>query len=94
MLWQQPPVFLPSFLFVWILNPLVPKMCQSKFLSYFLDSVNIAAVVVIVPVLFEMSKVARSDWRGIAIAAISLLLTFGVKKVNAMWIVICGAIMD
>jgi len=33
-------MFLPSFLFVWIMNPLVPKMRQSKVLGYFLDCVN------------------------------------------------------
>ena len=37
-------IFLPSFLFVLLLNPLVPKMRKSKLLSYFLDSVNVAAV--------------------------------------------------
>jgi len=33
-------MFLPSFLFVWIMNPLVPKMRQSKVLGYFLDCVK------------------------------------------------------
>jgi len=49
-------IFLPSFLFVWILNPLVPKMRQSKLLSYFLDCVNIAAVAVMLAVLLEMGS--------------------------------------
>ncbi len=86
-------IFLPSFLFVLVLNPLVPKMRQSKLLGYFLDSVNIAAVAVIVAVLFEMGRDTLTDWRAIVIAVISLLLTFGIKKVNAMWTVIGGAIL-
>ena len=86
-------IFLPSFLFVWILNPLVPKMRQSKILGYFLDSVNIAAVAVMIAVLVEMSKVALADWRGVLIAAISLFLTFGLKKVNSMWIILGGAVL-
>jgi chromate transporter len=86
-------IFLPSFLFVWILNPLVPKMRQSKILSYFLDSVNIAAVAVMVAVLVEMSKVALTDWRGIVITVVSVTFTFGVKKINAMWIIIVGAVL-
>lgn len=86
-------IFLPSFLFVLILNPLVPKMRQSKLLGYFLDSVNVAAVAVMVAVLFAMGKDTLTDWRGIVIAVFSIVLTFGTKKINAMWIVIGGAIM-
>lgn len=86
-------IFLPSFLFVLILNPLVPKMRQSKLLGYFLDCVNIAAISVMIAVLFEMSKDTLTDWRGIVIAVISVGLTFGIKKINAMWTVIGGAVL-
>ncbi|NNF19702.1 MAG: chromate efflux transporter [Flavobacteriaceae bacterium] len=86
-------IFLPSFLFVLILNPLVPKMRQSKLLGYFLDSVNIAAVAVMVAVLFVMGRDTLTDWRAIVIASVSLVLTFGLKKVNAMWTVIGGAVL-
>ena len=84
-------IFLPSFLFVLVLNPLVPKMRQSQLLGGFLDSVNIAAVAVMLAVLFEMSKDTLTDWRAIFIAAISIGLTFGIKKINAMWTVLGGA---
>ena len=86
-------IFLPSFLFVLVLNPLVPKMRQSRLLGYFLDCVNIAAVAVMIAVLFEMSKDTLTDWRGIVIAIISIGLTFGIKKINAMWTVLGGAIL-
>ena len=36
-------IFLPSFLFVALLNPLIPKLRKSKIMSAFLDAVNIAA---------------------------------------------------
>ncbi|MDP4952658.1 MAG: chromate efflux transporter, partial [Flavobacteriales bacterium] len=39
-------IFLPSFLFVLLLNPLVDRMRKSTFLSGFLDGVNAAAVAV------------------------------------------------
>lgn len=86
-------IFLPSFFLVLILNPLVPKLRKSAFLSYFLDSVNIAAVAVMIAVLFVMSKDTLTDWRGIVIAVISTYLTFGLKKVNAMWIILLGALL-
>lgn len=84
-------IFLPSFLFVLILNPLVPKMRKSKILGYFLDSVNVAAVAVMLAVLIEMGRASLIDWRAWVIAALSAFLVFGFKKVNAIWVVLGGA---
>jgi len=84
-------IFLPSFLFVWILNPLVPKMRKSKILSAFLDSVNVAAVAVMLAVLFEMSKDTLINWETIVIAVLSVFFTFGPKKLSSLWIVVGGA---
>jgi len=84
-------IFLPSFLFVWLLNPLVPMMRKSKPLGYFLDSVNIAAVAVMVAVLFEMGRDVIVDWKTGLIAIVGIILQFFVPKANAMWIVVIGA---
>jgi chromate transporter len=86
-------IFLPSFLFVLLLNPLVPKMRKSKHLGYFLDSVNVAAVAVMLGVLFEMSVDTLVDWRAGVIAVLSAFAIFGPRKLNAMWIVLGGAIL-
>jgi chromate transporter len=86
-------IFLPSFLFVLLLNPLIPKMRRSKMFSYFLDSVNIASVAIMVVVLFEMSRDTLMDWRSLAIAVLSLVVSFGFKKINSMWTVIGGAVL-
>ena len=86
-------LFLPSFLLVLILNPLVPKIRKSSTLGYFLDSVNVAAVAVIGGVLLKMSMETLTDWRSILIAVISIAVTFGYKKMNAMWAVAGGAVL-
>ena len=86
-------IFLPSFLFVLILNPLVPRMRKSKLLSFFLDSVNVAAVAVMAGVLYVMSVETITDWRTIVIAALSILVTFGFKKVSVMWTILGGSLM-
>ncbi|HCT53253.1 MAG TPA: chromate transporter, partial [Balneola sp.] len=86
-------IFLPSFLFVWILNPLIPKMRKSKTLGFFLDSVNVAAVAVMVAVLFVMGQDTLTDWRALVIALLGVFFTFGPKKLNAMWIVAGGALL-
>lgn len=86
-------IFLPSFIFVAILNPLIPKMRKSKLISSFLDAVNIAAVAIIVAVCVEMGKDTLTDWRTISIAAASLILVFVFKKLNSAFVVISGAII-
>lgn len=91
-------IFLPSFLFVWMLNPLVKRMRSSKFLGYFLDSVNVAAVGVMLAVLFTMSaSILLNDWvpewKAMVIAAIGFFFVFGPKKLNSMWIVLLGGFL-
>lgn len=95
-------IFLPSFLFVLMLNPLVHKMRKSKFLGYFLDSVNVAAVAIMVAVLFTMGKETifpnvnsetLFSWQALVIAAISFFFVFGPKKLNSMWIVLGGGVL-
>jgi len=86
-------IFLPSFLFVLILNPLIPKMRKSKILGYFLNSVNVAAVAVMLAVLFVMGRETLTDWRALLIALISALLVFKFKKVSVIWVIIIGAIL-
>jgi chromate transporter len=84
-------IFLPSFLFVLMLNPLIPKMRKSKFLSYFLDSVNVAAVGVMCAVLIAMGTSSVTDWKMATITVISFGLVFGFKKISSMWIVLIGS---
>lgn len=86
-------IFIPSFLFVMLLNPLIPKMRQSKLLGYFLDSVNIAAVAVMIVVLFNMGKDTLVNWQSMAIATFGMIAFFGLKKANSMWIVLGGGLL-
>ena len=86
-------IFMPSFLFVWLLNPLIPKMRKSKVLGYFLDSINVAAVAIMLAVVITMSKQTLVDWQAALIAVVSGILIFGFKKVSVMWVLIIGAIL-
>lgn len=85
-------IFLPAFLFVALLNPLVKKMRQSIMFSTFLDAVNVASVAVIIAVCYEMGKESITDWRTILIAMTSLILTFGFRKVNSAFVVLGGSL--
>lgn len=84
-------IFLPSFIFVLLLNPIIPKLRKSRFLSSFLDAVNIAAVAIMLKVLFEMGMESVTDWKSIIILVLSFAFTFGLKKSNAMITVAMGS---
>ncbi len=54
--WASVGIFLPSFLFVYFLHPLIPRMRASKNFSVFLNSINASAIGLMVYVLFPMGK--------------------------------------
>lgn len=84
-------IFLPSFLFVALLNPLVKKMRSSIAFAAFLDGVNVASVAVIIAVCYVLAKDAITDWRPVLIGIVSLLLIF-IKKINSAYIILGGAV--
>lgn len=86
-------IFLPSFIFVSILIPFIPKMRQSKIIAAFLDAVNIAAVAIIAVVCIEMGKDTLTDWRTILISVLSIIVVFLFEKINSVFIVIGGALI-
>lgn len=85
-------VFLPSFLFVALLGPLIPKMRRSKLMGWFLDSVNVASVAVMASVLWSMGLETLTGWRPVLIAAAAFALTFLMKKNSAVILVIGGSV--
>lgn len=85
-------IFLPSFLFVWLLNPLIPKIRASKLAGAFLDAVNVGAVGVMLAVVLQLGAEILTDWKTIAVALLTAFIYFGLKKKNAVLIVLIGAI--
>lgn len=86
-------IFLPSFLFVLVLNPLIPKIRKSKLFGAFLDAVNVAAVALIIAVCIQMGKTTITDWKTLLITIISLAIVFIFKKLNSALIVLGGSIL-
>jgi len=86
-------IFLPAFLFVALLNPLVRRLRNSRLLSVFLDGVNVASIAIIADICLKMGKDALIDWRSVVIAAISLAIVFGFKKINTALVVLCSSVL-
>ncbi|MEW5674720.1 chromate efflux transporter [Flavobacterium enshiense] len=85
-------IFLPSFIFVAVLNPLVKKMRDSQLFAAFLDAVNVASVALIVAICFTMGKESVTDWKTTVIMLLSLTIAFGFRKINSVWVVLGGSL--
>jgi chromate transporter len=86
-------IFVPSFLFVGLLNPLVYRLRKSKILSAFLDAVNVAAIALILMVCFDLGRSAISNWQTIVIAIAGFAVSFYFKKLNTAFVIIGGAVL-
>lgn len=86
-------IFLPSFVFVALLNPLVRKVRNSPLFSSFLDAVNVASVAIIVAICYVMGRESITDWRTLLIGIVSIALTFSFRKVNSALVVLVGAML-
>jgi chromate transporter len=85
-------IFLPSFVFVLVLNPLVPRLRRSVWLASFLDAVNVSALGLMVAVTLTLGRSTLTSWPAwvIAAAAAVLVLRF---RVNAVWLVLGGVVV-
>lgn len=85
-------IFLPSFLFVWLLNPIVRRLRKSKVMSSFLDFTNAASVAIIIAVCVQMAQESIADWRGVLIAVVSAACLLMLPRLNSAFIVLGGAL--
>jgi chromate transporter len=84
-------IFLPSFVFVALSAPLVPRMRRSTMAAAFLDGVNVASWVLMAAVTFTMGRESLVDALTVLLALLSLgLMT--IWRVNSTWLVAIGAL--
>jgi chromate transporter len=85
-------IFLPSFLFVAISNPFIPRLRSSAWLGALLDGVNAAALGLMAGVTWQIGLASLVDPLTIAVALGSLLLLLRFK-VNSTWLIAGGALI-
>ncbi len=61
-------IFLPSFVFVAISNPLIPRMRNSVWVGSFLDGVNVAALSLMTAVTIDLGRASLIDWPTVLIS--------------------------
>jgi len=92
-------IFLPSFFFTALLNPLVPRLRASKWTAAFLDAVNVSSVALMLVVTLQLgiatlttAKPPYLDFFAVVIAIISAILAIR-YQINAVWIVLGAALI-
>ena len=85
-------IFLPSFIFVAISNPLIPRMRKSAWVSGLLDGVNVASLGLMAAVTWQLGRASLTDPLTILVALGSFVLLIWLK-VNSTWLVIGGGVI-
>ena len=85
-------IFLPSFVFVAILNPIIPRLRNSAWSASFLDAVNAAAVGLMAAVVIELALSTLVTWQA-AVIALSAALAVFFLKLNSAYLVLAGAFL-
>jgi chromate transporter len=84
-------IFLPSFFFVAMSNPFIPRLRRSPWTSAFLDAINISSVALMAAVTVKLGHATLTNWAAWIIAISAAAVGFR-WKVNAAWLVVGGAI--
>jgi chromate transporter len=84
-------IFLPSFLFVAVSNPLIPRVRNSTWMSGLLDGVNASSLGLMAGVTVQLGRASLTDPYTLllAVAALVLLIRY---KVNSTWLIAGGAL--
>ena len=85
-------IFLPSFVFVAALNPLLPRLRESQWVASFLDAVNVCAVGLMAAVTIKLGREALDTVPEMAIAGVASILVLW-RGVGAVWLVVGGAVV-
>jgi len=85
-------IFLPAFLLVGMLNPLIPALRSSVWVSTFLDAVNASAVALMAAVSIEIGLQVLIDPVSIAVALIAAVAVFR-YRIGSVWIVLGGGFL-
>jgi chromate transporter len=85
-------IFAPSFLFVAILNPVVPRLRGWPWTAAFLDAVNVSAIGLMVAVVAELAASTLTGWPA-WVLAVSAAVAAVWWRVNPAWLVVGGAVL-
>ncbi len=84
-------IFLPSFFFVAISNPLIPKIRNSTWAGSLLDGVNASSLGLMAAVTVQLASSSLTDIPSVLIGLVALIILLRFK-VNPTWLIAGGAL--
>lgn len=85
-------IFLPSFIFVAVSIPLIPRIRNSTWASELLNGVNVASLGLMAAVTWQLGRYSLINFSTVCITLVSLVLLIRFK-VNSTWLIIGGAVI-
>lgn len=85
-------IFLPAFVLVGLLNPIVPKLRKSKLVASILDGVNVASWGLMAVVSWKLGVSAVVDIPTALLASAALVIVFKFR-INSVWLVMSGGVI-
>lgn len=82
--WATVGIFLPSFLFVMLLGPLIPKMRNSKNFSIFLDCINAGSLGLMAYAIIPLLQTALVNTSGIITMILLGIIYFKFPKISSV----------
>ena len=80
-------IFLPSFVFVALSNPVIPRLRRSRWTAPLLDGVNVAALGLMAAVTWDLGRSALVDGFTAALALVAAVLLIRLR-VNSAWVLL------
>ena len=85
-------IFLPSFAFVGLSNPIIPRLRKSPWASRLLDGVNVVSLGLMAGVTLQLAQSALVDPLTVVILAVALVLLIRFR-INSTWLIAGGAVV-
>lgn len=85
-------IFLPAFIFVAALNPLIPRLRRSPSAGALLDGINVVSLGLMAAVLLELGRAALVDGLTVALALLAAVALVR-WKINSAWLVALGGLV-
>ncbi len=84
-------IFLPSFVFVSLLTPVVSRLRRSVWAAAFLDAVNASAVAVMVAATIELARSSLVVWQSWVVAAAAAVAILRYRQ-PAGWVIVVSGV--
>ena len=86
-------IFLPAFVLVALSAPLIPKIRASRIAGAALDGINVASLVLMAFVTWQLVWSAVVDWTTLAIAVLGASVLFRFPRLNSAWLIAAAGLV-